>query len=126
MISIVPAANNSILAIRTQDILIDFPEKILFSVEARSKSGNSATQNYTIHTSYGIEWHIAMAKKINQPPMLLTEIEPWIVEVDFPKDEVSNSTEGQEIVEEPVVLEEEVEELDKTIEFQSPEFIDYN
>ena len=45
-----------------------------------------------------------MAKKINQPPMLLTEIEPWIVEVDFPKDEASNSTEGQEIVEEPVVL----------------------
>ena len=54
-------------------------------MEARSKSGNNATQNFTIHTSYGIEWHIAMAKKINQPPMLLTKIEPWIVEVAFPK-----------------------------------------
>ena len=71
-------------------------------MEARSKSGNNATQNFTIHTSYGIEWHIAMAKKINQPPMLLTKIEPWIVEVAFPKQEATNSTEGsdgQEIVE---------------------------
>ena len=88
-------------------------------MEARSKSGNNATQNFTIHTSYGIEWHIAMAKKINQPPMLLTKIEPWIVEVAFPKEEATNSTEGsdgQEIVEqkveEPIALEQEVEEVD--------------
>ena len=99
MISIVPSANSSSLAVRTQDILVDFPEKILFSLEARSASGKNASQNFTIHTSYGIEWHIAMAKKINQAPMLLTKIEPWIVEVAFPKEEATNSTEGEELVE---------------------------
>lgn len=132
MISIVPSANSSNLAIRTQDILIDSPEKIMFAVEARSASGKNASQNFTIHASYGIEWHIAMAKKINQAPILLTKIEPWIVEVEFPKEEATNSTEGSEgeqveqIVEEPIVIEEEAEVVDTTIEFLSPEFIDYN
>jgi hypothetical protein len=70
---------------------------------------------------------------VNQAPILLTEIEPWLVEVVFQTEEATNSTEGsdggeqvEQQVDEPTVLEGEVEEVDETIEFKSPEFIDYN
>ena len=52
-------------------------------MEASSKSGKSVSQNFTVYASYGIEWHIAIAKSVNQAPMLLTEIEPWLLEVAF-------------------------------------------
>ena len=83
-----------------------------------SQSGEFAIQNYTVYTIYGIEWHIAMAKKINQAPLLMTDIEPWVLEVAFAVEEPSNSTtEGEDVqateeVEEPIAAEEPVEEVE--------------